>query len=449
MDHHNATSNMNISVNGGGLGDSIRGWTRSKKQHSGSHETGIWTGKTIIAFLVVCVMFLLLIWFIGMIADAISLTSGASLSTSAAIYASLMHNKCKGRGGCSRKCPFITESDPRVVMENQVQTVEQLLNMLVQTDKAESDLLDKEDNTQAIQDLKTKCIENVKAILSELKKLDKIHGEKDVLDAASLRAKMVMTGLQLAADLNKNAFVAAVAASNTSYMMKQITNKAAKNAGLDKEISLSKSHEVPIQQLYKDITNKFTSAEPTAIDGSTVKPIKTYDAIVAELINDSYSSNEDLDYIAVLLNVVKKEHTLVDSIMAKYAYIATTLEKMKDSFESFNNDLPGKIGSREVSALIESGDYDAALLKTALEPEVLTNHKKFAKERATFDSGGGVPSVLDHDNNLVQWVGLFGRPTYRRSDGSSADKSSEPLRAIPSDNPEDLMRSNTPKLSFA
>ena len=76
---------------------------------------------------------------------------------------------------------------------------------------------------------------------------------------------------------------------------------------------------------------------------------------------------------------------------------------------------------------------------------------KFAQERNTFDSGGGVPSVRDDDNDLIPWVGIFGRPSYRRSDGTSVESTSDvmQLKSIPSDVPESLMRAKNPRLSLA
>jgi hypothetical protein len=54
-------------------------------------------------------------------------------------------------------------------------------------------------------------------------------------------------------------------------------------------------------------------------------------------------------------------------------------------------------------------------------------------------------SVTTHCENLNNWAGLFGRPTFRKSDGSSIDKNDNnfsptmALKSIPSTNPTDLM----------
>ena len=115
--------------------------------------------------------------------------------------------------------------------------------------------------------------------------------------------------------------------------------------------------------------------------------------------------------------------------------------------DTFNNDLPGTLEADAMSSMIADGNYNYAIVKTALEPEILTNHAKFAKERSTFESGGGVHSIRDDDNDIISWAGLFGRPTYKKSDGkTSIEVSDEPLRAIPSEVPESMMRTSDPRL---
>lgn len=112
----------------------------------------------------------------------------------------------------------------------------------------------------------------------------------------------------------------------------------------------------------------------------------------------------------------------------------------------FSNDLPGKMSADKVTSLIESGDYETAIIKTALESDIVSNHQKFAKERSSFESGGGIQSVRDHDPSIGDWVGLFGRPTYRKSDGTSAEISKEALKAIPSEYPDQMMSKTALKL---
>jgi hypothetical protein len=105
-----------------------------------------------------------------------------------------------------------------------------------------------------------------------------------------------------------------------------------------------------------------------------------------------------------------------------------------------------------MTALIQEGDYESAIIQTALEPDLVANHKKFAKERSSFESGGGIQSVRDDDNDVVPWVGLFGRPTYRKSNGASVDISTgapndvDVLKSIPSDVPTTLMRKSALRL---
>ena len=472
MDYHNATSNMNFSINGannskvhpeGSLGRKCGSWIRRNKYNV--------LGAVLIVVFMAC-----LIGFLGIIADAVSINAGSSLAGSAALYSALMHNKCKGRGGCSRKCPFVTEDDPRVVMDKQVRSVQYLYNMLLESNKNElesmelakskfptsdSTLADHKaisekvipiiDNAQLV---KSKCINNVLQIQNKIMELDKQFGLQEKVTVEVLNAKTVMTALQLAGDLNKNAFVAAVAKSNAFVMwgkMKLLEHddKMKHIQNFDDKIFKCNMYSNAIDEIYQKITSKIMY-DPNSAQSADVATADTSYANAMVALLDGQQDN-DITQLADLLNKVKEEHDQLETLMTKYSAVATIYNECIESFqslESFNNDMPGQLGAREVSALIEKGEYDTALIRTALEPEVVTNHIKFARERSTFDSGGGVPSVPDHDHDIGTWVGLFGRPSYRRSDGSSADKSSEPLRSIPSDNPEDLMRVSMPKLSF-
>jgi hypothetical protein len=103
--------------------------------------------------------------------------------------------------------------------------------------------------------------------------------------------------------------------------------------------------------------------------------------------------------------------------------------------------------SDKMTSLIEAGDYESAVIKTALEADIVSNHMKFAKDRSSFESGGGIPSVRDDPNDINPWIGIIGKPSYRKSNGTSAEISSEPLKSIPSEFPDSLMTKSSLRIS--
>ena len=429
-----------------GFGQRCGSWLRS--------NVAVWL---FIAFVLVCILMT-----VNVIADAAAISASSSLAGTSALYASVMHNKCKGRGGCSRKCPFVMEDDPRVVMEKQVGSIQQLYNILNTTNEKENESMEIEktkftSDSKVVsimndaQTVRTAALTNISTLLIQAKSVDNKFGSSDKVTADVLNAKNTIAALQLAADVNKNAFIVAVSRSNSNVMyglMTQLDDTAQKRImNFDDKITQCATLVSTIDDYYTSVSAKIMYDPKTTLPaGSTVDT--TYGLAVNDLLT-STDSQVIIGRLADLLNMIKSDHTSIEPILNKYSAISEIYNSSMQLVESFNNSLPGTIGSEQVSSLIADGNYNDALLQTALEPDVITNHRKFAKERATFDSGGGVPSVFDHDNNLIQWVGLFGRPTYRHSDGSSADKSSEPLRSIPSDNPDDLMRATNPRFSIS
>ena len=423
---------------------------------------GMWLRSNLAIGLFIALVLVCILMAVNVIADAATISATSSLAGTTALYASVMHNKCKGRGGCSRKCPFVVEDDPRVVMEKQVNAIQQLYNILNTNNDKENESMEIE-KTKFSSDSKVSAIindaqlvrvaalTNISTLLIQAKAIDNKYGSSDKVTADVLNAKNTISALQLAADVNKNAFIVAVSRSNSNVMyglMTLLDDTAQKRIlNFDDKITQCATLVSTIDDYYTSVSAKIMYNPKVALPaGSTINT--TYALAVNDLLT-SVDSQVIIGRLADLLNMIKNDHASIEPIINKYSAISEIYSSSMQLVESFNNSLPGKIDATEVSALIADNNYNEALLKTALEPDVITNHRKFAKERATFDSGGGVPSVLDHDNNLIQWVGLFGRPTYRHSDGSPADKSSEPLRSIPSDNPEDLMRATNPKFSMS
>jgi hypothetical protein len=139
--------------------------------------------------------------------------------------------------------------------------------------------------------------------------------------------------------------------------------------------------------------------------------------------------------------------SMASATMQQIYEVADLYKTCKRVRDAFSNDLPGKMDADKVTALIEGNDYETAIIKTALESDIVANHQKFAKERSSFESGGGIQSVRDHDPSIGDWVGLFGRPSYRKSNGTSAEVSSEALKSIPSEYPSQMMSKSSLQLA--
>lgn len=425
------------------------------------HELGVWFRKhknnlLVSLFVLLCVY--MIYGVLTRIAEAETTEANASIIAAAAAYTnSIRHKKCQSRGGCSRKCQYITRDDPRVVMCNQVDGMEVLNNMLRQG--LTEDVISLEtavsrlsataqakiaEELQSAQAIKIRSSSNVSAIVTKAKSLDQQYGSSEAVTVDVINAKNRIAALDAAATINKYVYIAAVIHAASCVMNARVQDISATDQprvdNYDGKTLESQINSAAIKEYFETLSA--TTADSTASG--------TYSATLIALTSDSIASNDIIAAMANLMNTAKDTHLSVENIRAKFSVVLELFDTIARKVDSFSNDLPGgAIDSEQVSGLIANGDYNTAVIRTALEPEIVSNHQKFAKERATFDSGGGVPSVRDDDNDVVKWVGLFGRPTYRRSDGSSVDKSSEPLRSIPSDVPENLMRKNTPRLSFA
>ncbi|KAF1333562.1 hypothetical protein FI667_g2568, partial [Globisporangium splendens] len=98
--------------------------------------------KILYALLIVFVVFVVFSLFVTLV-DAEVREADASVLTATAMYANkLRHYNCKRRGGCSRKCPYITNDDPRKVMGVQIDGMDSLYNATVDTLQKEKDSMD-------------------------------------------------------------------------------------------------------------------------------------------------------------------------------------------------------------------------------------------------------------------------------------------------------------------
>lgn len=383
-----------------------------------------------------------------------------SLMENVSIYANaIRHSKCKGRGGCSLQCPFIDQDDPRVVIHSNAELITAATEELDAERKSRLESLEvglmkiTDDNarkaaTSALTPVMSnmlRCVNNVDTAARLARNLDSKYGGRTDTNVEILNARNVASTLQAAVSVNLNAFLSASILGAATIMYQRIASTPAADqtriTNYESKLTSCKLYLNTIQSKHDVIMAMI--ADTPDVTNSYQGIIR---AIAQEVPIQSQLANQ---YLAAMIGFGKGANDKFQTQMATYSAITEEYTTMMKKVESFSNGLPeGTIGSDAVSTLISDGDYNTALVRTALEPEIVKNHQKFAVERASFDSGGGVPAVRDDDNDIVSWIGLFGRPSYRRSDGTSMDRSGEPLRSIPSDNPTDLMRAATPRLSL-
>jgi hypothetical protein len=447
MDSQQVVQPVNISADAGIRKESIA--TRA------GHRLGLFVkqyGQPIMcALLVVCVCALFIHIGFSMCHDELD---GSLLSAAAAYANSARHTMCKGGNGCGRRCPHISQDDPRIAIGHCADGIEEMYNVVrsgISDERVETGVFvtglspaDAETANGKVAPIQATCdnvLMNLSTLLSKAKNLDATFANSSNVTSQVVNAKNRAAALHAAAKINNNVFVAGAV-----YIQSFI-----KNMHISK-ISQIDQHRITNYDMLASECTSFTAS--IAASYALLTPLISNDAssayakAVVSLLNDSADSESIVTVMATLMNTAKSARDTVNTMMAKFEMVDDIAQKcvIKDTF---SNDLPGKPSSDMVSALISTGDYSSALIKTALEPEIVTNHKKFAKERSAFDSGGGVPAVRDDDNDVVPWVGLFGRPTYRRSDGSSAETSTIALKSIPSDIPDSLMRAKVPKLSLS
>lgn len=408
----------------------------------------------------------MMVMFLGIIAEAEVVEANASVMGAAAAYASAAyHQKCKSRGGCSKSCPYISEADPRVIICKQkdaLETLHEQAKQAVCDDKAlvHESLLkipvvipsvgDVAMATQStIKDTISKewsmyinseeeASREVGVLSNKVQDLDKFYGSTDVINVELIDAKNKAVSYGAAAVIRKNALVIASLSLNAQIMRKYVydvsADKQKKIIGYGEESIRCFSAADAIKQAYTAATLAFTTGT-------------AYDSAMVSLTKSGVASQDILQSMASLLTMAQTSEQELTKAVGNFSIVSAMYNKSRDVSEAFSNDLPGKMDADKATTMIQDGDYETVIIRTALEPDLVANHKKFAKDRLSFDSGGGIPSVRDDDNDVNPWVGLFGRPTYRKSTGASADTGSQPLQSIPSDNPNDMMRKSTLRLS--
>jgi len=391
-------------------------------------------------------------------------TDGTLLDNATTYIEIMYHQPCKSKGGCSRSCPFISEDDPRLIIFKQMDQLDMLYSQTKQGLKDDTLMMNnaleriKQSSTSStpsaasnmwptIMSTAQAASTAIGVILNQVKDLDKQFGEQDAIDIPLMDAKNRATALGAAASIQKNIFVISSVHLNSQIMMQYITNlSTAQQQKVSNYDQLLMNASLSANTGATSISSQYTGY-PSVLTSTDY--INSYNTV-----STSTSGSQNIvASMATLLNLAQSGNDTLKLVASKLPDVINLYQSCTSIVEGFSNDLPGKLSSDKIIELIQNNDYESAIIQTALEPDLVSNHQKFAKERQTFESGGGIQSVTTHDNDVNPWVGLFGRPTYRKSNGASVDVSSKEsgitteLKSIPSDQPNDLMATSDFKLA--
>lgn len=416
--------------------------------------------KLFSAILVLLITFLIFVTIQNTAADLDLMQTEATLAGATLGYInSVYHHGCRSKGGCGGDCPYVDENDPRSVIASQLGYVQSLVEdcqkvvaedknvMTVALDRIASP--DKRKTTETdwntIIDTETACVSSLSAISEQLNSLDQTFHSASTIDMKLMDAKNKAIGLGNAASIQKNNLAITSMHLNAQVMIQYINDVPAdrqlKIIGYDQ---LSTVANMAASVSEKSISKLYGALNANATDYTL--------ALTGVMAASSASSQDIVTNMAWLINESKNKSDTVLLCIAKWQEVGDAYQSCRHVVDRFSNDLPGKMDTDKIVSLIQNGDYESAIIGTALEKDIVTNHQKYAKERSSFESGGGVQSVRDDDNDVNPWFGIFGRPTYRRSNGDSVDRvqgfggTSDVLRSIPSDVPDKLLRTSSLRL---
>jgi len=370
------------------------------------------------------------------------------------------HYRCRGTNGCGPNCPFIARDDPRAEIKQHATQVDTILTKMREMQKMadtnvreEVSELSKDATIETVnaaldvlrEEQKT-CILNVSAINIAAQKLAASAASETQISKSIIDTNNRLRALDAVATIQAIAFSALIVQAGSIITMHRLQDINSVDQGKIRDFDVLvykvRAHVIDIKKIMDDTIIPFVR--------SGVVAQSPYSANLSNVVDLSSDAGAVVGAMAFFMNTAEEFRTKVVEVVNKHNFIQRTFAKCMQMVEGFSNSLPNKVDSEDITKLIEGGDYDTALIKSALEPEILVNQRKFASERSSFDSGGGVPSVLDHDNDINPWVGIFGRPNYKKSNGESIEEDNKlfPLKQIPSNDPDNLMREHTARFSL-
>lgn len=392
----------------------------------------------IIAFLIVCI--LSIIYY--------------SSNSSQEIVTEYIHKPCSKMGPCDKQsCPMHDLSNPFRVAFDQKKLAYRYNNII---DTAAVNVFEKSENID--DDLKNTLESVIDGSKKSLKTLSNMG--KDLIATIEELSEQLYE-LQNANEREKAIIIQnkIVTATNALYILSLLSiiqEKKIEVNGIYNVIkdsindvsSLSNEEDRTFfEKSYKSFNNSVTKISTDVGDISDLSKNPKIVEDVVKMVQDYDVNGQSQAGIEVVLKHMTKFSNYESSVrpsfinvMKIHDYLMGLLSATRsDTFkERLDPREPGNVPSELANQQIENGDYNSTIIQASLEPSIAQNHKVFAQERNRIDSGAGIYGIRDDPNDVVSWVGLF-RPTYKKSDGTSAEQSSQPLKSIPSDNPNKQM----------
>lgn len=416
-----------------------------------ARKAGWVVGKVAIATLIIIV-----VWAIVTIAFSSVVVASAEASERNCVQNAthwLAHQRCRNSDGCGSDCPYTQDDDPRKVICQQEKELTELGTFLDEREKMRhlyrTTMIDKfeDDKKSGVQgsistELATAsaALQNISVVVANARVLSKDHCDAKAVTGEVIKAKTVMNTYAYAAGVNRYVYDGACELADMKLRLARLdslddTQKA--------RVSRFNAKRTECAGHVTAATNAFTALRNRITTNDTFD----YKDMITKLSLVDVDPNTAMSYLATMMNMSKDCLQDVDIIIVRAVEVYNLYNKVLSLADTFSNDMPGEFDYNGLKSAVSRNDYSNLLTNTALENDLIKSHKKYSKERASFDSGGAVRSVRDDDNDLIPWVG-FSRPSYRHSNGTSADTTTgEALRSIPSDVPEDMMRKNTWRFS--
>lgn len=409
---------------------------------SSSHYGAKQLSKAVLfIFILVCITLLIVVVF-------------AVFETPKQIIKEICHKSCLRKGPCkSGNCPAADPSNPvRSIIKHQEAA---------------------EECRQEIQEIHFELARDAKYISEDLKKTLQSSIDGNIVATKN----NVIVANNIAKSINQLAVSAMNIGTSTTGKSKMLILAHQKVAGLASAMNILRFLSIIQLRMYetrllytkidkekidiKELSDAILNSDYEKKKESFEKLVKKTATTVGDITTpDSepsiYNASETMISVGTLENTELEKIISTVSVLADYesavipilveventsSYIKKVYEETHESFtERFESKQePGKVATDIANQQIENNDYNSTIMQLSLEPSIKENHKVFAAERNRIDSGSSILGVRQDPNDVIPWVGLF-RPTYKRSDGTSAEDSQVALKSVPSDDPEKQMQ---------
>jgi hypothetical protein len=352
------------------------------------------------------------------------------LNSRIAEISGLSHTDCSEHNYCSNKCPYDI-SNPKIAIKYKVKEINNVIDLIEDAITNEhkyilrykSNYPKLENSLQTIEDNQNSIYVSILDIKTKIESISNIsRGQGD--DSVKLyNNQNKIIGLSSAFNIYRDMILTNIIMAHAMVANENINDEL--NNKATTIIDIDKSATIAINT-YKDII----LLSNTILTSSSVNTIA---------INDLVNNVNIIENMVKLADNNTDIHNKLIQLMANFNSINTLNGAIVESKnkDTFNNDMPGVVSNAQAIKLISENNYEKYVRDSALEPSIIDNHKKFAKERSTFNTSVDVLSVRDDTNDLNPWV-AYSRPTFSKSNGADIAVSNVTLTSIPSENPETL-----------